>query len=177
MTRCEHRLKPNAPCERRWQLLRPQLIRFRFGGSDDLLIKLVNEEFWRLVLEWLRCAFACRLAGRLTCSCAPVRALRRMRRWPSARCMPDCGRSSFVRTCNTSSVSTAKGHQVSVQRNSADYSNFAYSALACFRMGMSGSASFQRTRDLRLRFLEQNYDSFRVFAHDRELLPIRRPVE
>jgi hypothetical protein len=26
------------------------------------------------------------------------------------------------------------------------YCNFAYSALACFRMGMSGSASFQRVR-------------------------------
>ena len=27
-----------------------------------------------------------------------------------------------------------------------DYCNFAYSAFACFRMGMSGSASFQRVR-------------------------------
>jgi len=27
-----------------------------------------------------------------------------------------------------------------------DYCNFAYSALACFRMGISGSASFQRVR-------------------------------
>ena len=27
-----------------------------------------------------------------------------------------------------------------------NYCNFAYSALACFRMGMSGSASFQRVR-------------------------------
>jgi hypothetical protein len=28
----------------------------------------------------------------------------------------------------------------------ANYCNFAYSALACFRMGISGSASFQRVR-------------------------------
>ena len=28
----------------------------------------------------------------------------------------------------------------------AAYCNFVYSALACFRMGMSGSASFQRVR-------------------------------
>jgi len=27
-----------------------------------------------------------------------------------------------------------------------DYCSFAYSALACFRMGMSGSASFQRLK-------------------------------
>ena len=30
----------------------------------------------------------------------------------------------------------------------ADYRSFAYSALACFRMGMSGSASFQSVRKL-----------------------------
>jgi hypothetical protein len=30
--------------------------------------------------------------------------------------------------------------------SSRAHCNFAYSALACFRMGMSGSASFQRVR-------------------------------
>jgi len=30
--------------------------------------------------------------------------------------------------------------------SSVDYCNFAYSVLACFRMGMSGSASFQSVR-------------------------------
>ena len=30
--------------------------------------------------------------------------------------------------------------------NPSPYCNFAYSALACFRMGMSGSASFQSVR-------------------------------
>src|SRR6266513_3184277 len=30
--------------------------------------------------------------------------------------------------------------------STVDYCNFAYSALACFKMGMSGSASFQRVK-------------------------------
>ena len=33
-----------------------------------------------------------------------------------------------------------------VRHGTASYCNFAYSALACFRMGMSGSASFQSVR-------------------------------
>jgi hypothetical protein len=48
------------------------------------------------------------------------------------------------------------GGEVEVNRNAEDrgtrgaiatpYRSFAYSALACFRMGMSGSASFQSVR-------------------------------
>src|ERR1022692_4021304 len=36
----------------------------------------------------------------------------------------------------------------------AAYCNFAYSALACFRMGMSGSASFQRVKKSRYAVLD-----------------------
>jgi hypothetical protein len=39
-------------------------------------------------------------------------------------------------------------HHNSKQR---DYFSFAYSAFACFRIGMSGSASFQRVMELLLR--------------------------
>ena|SRR6516165_5416240 len=35
-----------------------------------------------------------------------------------------------------------------LSRNRIDYCNFAYSTLACFRMGMSGSTSFQSVREL-----------------------------
>jgi hypothetical protein len=36
-------------------------------------------------------------------------------------------------------------------RITMNYCNFAYSALACFRMGMSGSASFQRAKEILIR--------------------------
>ena len=58
------------------------------------------------------------------------------------------------------------------------YCNFAYSALACFRMGMSGSASFfVGGNALLLRFLQQNHIGFGVSAQYAKLLPVRRPVE
>ena len=45
----------------------------------------------------------------------------------------DANRSVLIRLC--------------LHKFSTDYCIFAYSALACFRMGMSGSASFQRVRN------------------------------
>ena len=43
-------------------------------------------------------------------------------------------------------VAVRQGRSSSVGRTSWRYCSFAYSALACFRMGMSESASFQRVR-------------------------------
>ena len=59
--------------------------------------------------------------------------------------------------------------------------NFAYSALASFRIGMSGSASFQSARGLgdsalRFGFSQENHVLLRVTSQDTETLSIRRPV-
>src|ERR1700740_77189 len=44
--------------------------------------------------------------------------------------------------------------------NSDNYSNFAYSSLACVRIGTSGAASFQRVRKSSLCFTLPSADSF-----------------
>jgi hypothetical protein len=58
---------------------------------------------------------------------------------------------------------------------------FAYSAMACFRMGMSGVASFQTAmsfwlRILRFRFLQEHYIRIGVAAQYAKIFAIRRPV-
>jgi hypothetical protein len=53
--------------------------------------------------------------------------------WPSGSTLDD----SFYNNARTSTLR---------RKRTQDYFNFAYSALACLRMGMSGSASFQRPK-------------------------------
>ena len=43
-------------------------------------------------------------------------------------------------------ISAGEGMRVTLIASTACYCSFAYSALASFRVGMSGSASFQRLR-------------------------------
>jgi hypothetical protein len=62
------------------------------------------------------------------------------------------------------------------------YCSLAYSALACFRMGMSESASFQRVKKCRSRmsrlgFLQENNVRVKMAAQDSEILSIRRQAE
>ena len=47
-------LRTECALERRWQLLFPQLPRFRFGRSDDLLIELFQQRVQRIVLVRLQ---------------------------------------------------------------------------------------------------------------------------
>ena len=49
-------------------------------------------------------------------------------------------------TANQALTSASRVNECKRLIASVDYCNFAYSALACFRMGMSGSASFQSMR-------------------------------
>jgi hypothetical protein len=62
-----------------------------------------------------------------------------------------------------------------------DYFSFAYSAFACFRAGMSGSASFQRLRNtrhvLRFGFLKEHNIGIRVSADQTQLAAIERPMK
>jgi hypothetical protein len=61
------------------------------------------------------------------------------------------------------------------------YCNFAYSALASFRMGMSGSASFQTVRTfdrvLRFRLLQEYNIGIGVAADHPQLAAIERPMK
>ncbi len=60
------------------------------------------------------------------------------------------------------------------------YCNFAYSLLACFTMGVSGSASFQRREShpaSMLRLLQENNVRIIMTAQNSETLSIRRHAE
>ena len=66
---------------------------------------------------------------------------------------------------------------------STRYSNFAYSVFASFRMGMSGSTSFQRVRKSlwappsRLGFLQENNVRIPVATQNSEILSVLRQTE
>jgi len=64
------------------------------------------------------------------------------------------------------------------KKSGPGYCSFSYSALACFRMGMSGSASFQKVRHsessgiLRFGLLQEHDIGIRMAAQDAKTLPI-----
>ena len=64
-------------------------------------------------------------------------------------------------------------------RPAGGYCNFAYSALACLRMGMSGSASFQNVRTVlvSLKVANQRDISLCMSASDSKPVPVNRPTK
>jgi len=70
-----------------------------------------------------------------------------------------------------------------VGRSPCCYFNFAYSALACFRMGIRGSASFPEGEEIfitaasPLGLLQENNVKIEVTAQNTETLSIRRQVK
>jgi hypothetical protein len=118
--------------DERWEqvtVAAPRLVNSNIGSKDFPMPQKTHSEGSRAAASWLRAAsWASNSVGESN-------------RAPSADV---CGSRSFPsRLTTVTPVGNRQG------RNFPSYRNFAYSASASFRIGISGSASFQRVKSSR----------------------------